>query len=409
MRSGSFMSFPSVPPFEDGCQLIRGPGRPFKRECPGKLVKMLFFTFLMAGLVIGTIFVSHMSEYYPAGSTFLSNSLSLCRDNLNSYIEPVQWVNPESWLRGLSIHHNMSDEELLWLASMAPQREGVPIQRVPKIAFMFLTRGPLPLAPLWERFFGGNQGLFSIYVHTHPNYKLDMPTSSVFYRRQIPSKEAQWGDVTMCDAERRLLANALLDFSNERFVLLSETCIPLHPFPIIYNYLILANESFIGAFDDPGPYGRGRYNPQMAPLITVEAWRKGSQWFELKRNLAVELVSDTLYYPKFKDFCIPGCYVDEHYFPTFLSIEFGPQLANRSVTSVDWSRGGAHPAMFGGGDITEAFLTNIREQRDCLYNGQPGSICFLFARKFSPSTLEPLVQLAPKFLDTVGSVDLRQR
>lgn len=204
--------------------------------------------------------------------------------------------------------------------------------------------------------------------------------------------------MSMCDAERRLLANALLDLSNERFVLLSESCIPLHNFSIIYRYLIRSRYSFVGSFDDPSPHGRGRYNLNLAPEVTFSHWRKGAQWFEVNRNVADKIVSDTKYYPKFKEFCRPSCYVDEHYFPTMLAIEAPQLIANRSVTWVDWSRGGAHPATFGRGDVTEAFLRRIIEGQNCLYNGQPSSLCFLFARKFAPSALEPLLNLTNTLL-----------
>ena len=63
-----------------------------------------------------------------------------------------------------------------------------PFSRTPKVAFMFLTRGPLPLSPLWERFFRGYEGLFTIYIHTNPSYKESMPQGSVFHGRRIPSK-----------------------------------------------------------------------------------------------------------------------------------------------------------------------------------------------------------------------------
>ncbi|CAI0378092.1 unnamed protein product [Linum tenue] len=53
---------------------------------------------------------------------------------------------------------------------------------------MFLTRGPLPLLPLWERFFKGHGKYFSIYVHTDPGYVLNVSSGSPFYGRQIPSK-----------------------------------------------------------------------------------------------------------------------------------------------------------------------------------------------------------------------------
>lgn len=202
----------------------------------------------------------------------------------------------------------------------------------------------------------------------------------------------------MCDAERRLIANALLDISNEWFILLSESCIPLYNFSTVYNYIKQSKYSFLGAFDDQGPYGRGRYSEKMLPEVNIAQWRKGSQWFEINRKLALYIVEDTKYYPKFADFCKPACYVDEHYFPTMLTIEAGELLANRSITWVDWSRGGAHPGTFGRADITEEFMKRIFEGQKCSYNDQPSSHCYLFARKFAPSALEPLFLLAPKFL-----------
>uniref|UniRef100_A0A0E0RKG3 Uncharacterized protein n=2 Tax=Oryza rufipogon TaxID=4529 RepID=A0A0E0RKG3_ORYRU len=308
----------------------------------------------------------------------------------------------ERWTRlpAASAWHNMSDEELLWAASMEPRVRRDPYRRVPKVAFMFLTRGPLPLAPLWERFFNGSGGreLFSIYVHSTPGYNPDFPTTSVFYRRQVPSQVAQWGQTNMFDAERRLLANALLDGGNERFVLVSESCVPLHGFPAVYGYLTASRHSFVGAFDDPGPHGRGRYRAGLAPEVSPEQWRKGAQWFEVDRSLAVFVVGDERYYPRFRELCRPPCYVDEHYLPTVLSIEAAGRIANRSVTWVDWSRGGAHPATFGGADVGEAWVRKAAAGQRCLYNGQPSEVCFLFARKLAPSALQPLLALPPTLL-----------
>ncbi|THG23782.1 hypothetical protein TEA_011672 [Camellia sinensis var. sinensis] len=184
-----------------------------------------------------------------------------------------------------SLIHNMSDEELLWRASMVPRIQELPYKNVPKVAFMFLTMGPLPLAPLWEMFFKGHEGFYTIYVHSHPSFNESVPESSVFHGRRIPSQPVYWGTISMIDGERRLIANALLDFSNQRFVLLSESCIPLFNFTTIYNYLMGSNLSFLGSFDDPRKPGRGRYNRQMWPAISISDWRKGSQWFEIHRDL----------------------------------------------------------------------------------------------------------------------------
>lgn len=281
---------------------------------------------------------------------------------------------------------------------MVPQVEEYPYEYVPKVAFMFLTKGPLPLAPLWELFFKGYEGYYSIYIHAHPSYNETRSQDSVFYGRRIPSQEVQWGSISMIDAERRLLANALLDFSNQRFVLLSESCIPLFNFTTIYNHLINSKLSFLGSFDDPRKPGRGRYNPKMAPNITIQDWRKGSQWFEVHRDVAIHMVSDRKYYSIFKEHCNPPCYNDEHYFPTLANIRYPNLISNRSVTWVDWSRAGPHPGRFIKGDVTEKFLNQIRFGSNCTYNGEVRSMCFLFARKFVWNTLEPLLNIAPKLL-----------
>jgi len=86
------------------------------------------------------------------------------------------------------VMHNMTDEELYWRASMAPMIRRAPDSRVPKVAFLFLVRGELPLRPLWEKFFEGHQGLYSIYVHAHPSYTGSPPADSVFHGRYIPSQ-----------------------------------------------------------------------------------------------------------------------------------------------------------------------------------------------------------------------------
>ncbi|XP_031491192.1 glycosyltransferase BC10-like [Nymphaea colorata] len=315
-----------------------------------------------------------------------------------SGIEKEELIGIEDWVEPRSAMHNMTDDELLWRASLVPKVGGYPYKRVPKVAFLFLTRGPLPLAPLWERFFKGHEGKFSIYVHTHPSYNETVAEESVFHGRRIPSKECGWGSISLLEAERRLLANALLDFSNERFVLLSEACIPLFPFATIYDYLINSRHSFVNVVDEPGPCGRGRYSNLMRTAIKPQEWRKGSQWFEMDRKLALEVVSDQKFFPVFKKYCRHSCYPDEHYIPTLVNVKFGRWSANRSVTWVDWSKGGAHPARFYRWDVTMDVLRKMRDGSRCMYNGNETSVCNLFARKMLPNSLVRLLNFGPKVL-----------
>ncbi|CAK7349695.1 unnamed protein product [Dovyalis caffra] len=375
-----------------------------------------FFFYLLifgCGLALG---IAHTSYIRDISFSFRLNQLSNNPSNTslaNSSISspsssPFVAINEnktgriglKEFLRVPNVSHDMNEEELLWRASMVPRLRNHPFQLVPKVAFLFLTRGPLPLAPLWELFFKGHQGLFSIYVHSNPSLNgiYTEEKTSVFYGRRIPSKEVQWGKISMLEAERRLLANALLDFSNQRFVLLSESCIPLFNFSTIYSYLMGSTTTFIEVYDLPGPVGRGRYNPKMRPVIRLDKWRKGSQWVEMDRRLAVEVVSDRSYFPVFQKFCKGSCYSDEHYLPTFVNMKFWKKNSNRTLTWVDWSNGGPHPHKFGRLDITIDFLERLRNWSKCEYNGRRTNICYLFARKFTPAALDRLLRFAPKVM-----------
>lgn len=213
-------------------------------------------------------------------------------------------------------------------------------------------------------------------------------------------QKVEWGKVNMIEAERRLLANALLDFSNQRFLLLSESCIPLFNFSTIYSYLMNSTENYVEAYDLAAPVGRGRYNHQMYPTISIQQWRKGSQWFEMDRDLAIEVISDTTYFPVFQKYCKGSCYADEHYLPTFVSIKFPERNSERTITWVNWTRGGPHPVRYIRTDVTEQFLQKLRSE-ECRYNEHTTNttnVCFLFARKFLPNALDRLLRFAPKIM-----------
>ena len=94
---------------------------------------------------------------------------------------------------------------------------------VPKLAFLVLTRGPMPLEPLWERFLSGAHGKYSIYVHATPGFDGLPASSRLFGSALIRSESVAWGSISVVDAERRLLASALADPANRRFILVSES------------------------------------------------------------------------------------------------------------------------------------------------------------------------------------------
>ncbi|GAB2250848.1 hypothetical protein Droror1_Dr00017098 [Drosera rotundifolia] len=280
----------------------------------------------------------------------------------------------------------------------------------PKIAFLFLTPGTLSFERLWHKFFEGHEDRFSVYVHA--SREKPWHVSPYFIGRDIRSDKVVWGKISMVDAERRLLANALRDPDNQHFVLLSDSCVPLHDFDYVYNYLMFPNVSFIDCFTDPGPHGNGRYSDHMLPEVEIKDFRKGSQWFTMKRQHAIIVMADSLYYTKFRLYCKPGmehgknCYADEHYLPTFFRRIDPGGIANWSVTHVDWSEGKWHPKSYRAQDVTYELLQNITSIDEslhvtsdekktvmlhpCMWNGHRRP-CYLFARKFYPETLDRLL------------------
>jgi len=127
---------------------------------------------------------SHISHSPPIQTNISINEKSLVITHKN-----VTSNGLEEFLKIPMAMHDMNEEELFWRASMIPMIHKPPFKQIPKVAFMFLTKGAVLLAPLWEKFFKGNEGLYSIYIHPNPSFNETVyDQSSVFHGRRIPSK-----------------------------------------------------------------------------------------------------------------------------------------------------------------------------------------------------------------------------
>lgn len=148
------------------------------------LVKVVsFLVIFVAGIVIGLSVSAHGVRNFSSRT-----ELFFPTPNYPPVCENKDCLSIRSFINPGQLTHEMTDEEIFWRASMVPRKEEYPYKRVPKVAFLFLTRGPLPLASLWDRFFHGHEELYSVYVHSLPGYKLDVSETSAFYGRQIPSQ-----------------------------------------------------------------------------------------------------------------------------------------------------------------------------------------------------------------------------
>ncbi|KAF5957912.1 hypothetical protein HYC85_005137 [Camellia sinensis] len=155
-----------------------------------------FFLF-STGLTIGSHLVP-TSEVSPSSLTSINSQLP---HHLHHSQTPPQQSQSQTKQKVLketfqnlksppNAMHNMEDEELIWRASMVPRIQLFPFKLVQKIALLFLVRGDLPLAPLWEKFFEGHEGFYSIYVHSNPSFNGTVAKDSMFYGRRVLSKES---------------------------------------------------------------------------------------------------------------------------------------------------------------------------------------------------------------------------
>ncbi|KAI3734598.1 hypothetical protein L6452_14070 [Arctium lappa] len=280
----------------------------------------------------------------------------------------------------------------------------------PKIAFLFLTNTHLHFAPLWENFFNPSNSksnqrkLYNIYVHADPDSDVDSP-GGVFENRFIPAKKTQRSSPTLISAARRLLATAVLDDSlNAYFALVSQHCIPLHSFRYVYKTLFQpptestqpSRLSFIEVLsEEPQLWDRyiARGKNAMLPEVPFDKFRVGSQFYTLTRAHSLLVIKDRKIWRKFRLPCldVDSCYPEEHYFPTLLSMEDPNGVSEYTLTRVNWTGSvNGHPHTYQPSEVSPELIRSLRVSNS--------SFSYLFARKFSPDCLRPLMDMAEKVI-----------
>jgi hypothetical protein len=142
------------------------------------------------------------------------------------------------------------------------------------------------------RFFANqDERTYLIRVHAPPNFTFDETNTNapaIFVGTEIkdPVFPVTWGGVSVVNAEKRLLKSALASTAPiaRRFVLLSESCVPIRTFPFTRDYLFDGDvfrrdvrgtdKSFLElGFDRHNRWpGRGREEIAKALPAKVRAW-----------------------------------------------------------------------------------------------------------------------------------------
>jgi hypothetical protein len=194
-----------------------------------------------------------------------------------------------------------------------------------KIAFIFLTYNNLKRPDIWNRFLDIKDdddninnskyiNNFTIYNHAKEPEKI---TDIVLKDKHIPEHiDTCWGCFSAVEANIFMLKEALKDPLNKKFILISDSCIPIVSFDTLYSELIKDDKSRIIFWDTNNT--EYRYNDIIEPEFPINEFIKHNGQGLIFNRLHSDLLVNNLtkYKDKWKNV---GC-VDEHYFGNVLKL-----------------------------------------------------------------------------------------
>ena len=111
-----------------------------------------------------------------------------------------------------------------------------------KIAFCFMVYDKINHEEVWKKFFeSADRSRYTIYIH----YKENVETKFDQYKLDH-CIDTKWGDVSLVKASNLLFRTAFEDdAANYKFVLVSNSCIPLKSFDYMYDFLTKDDKAYI--------------------------------------------------------------------------------------------------------------------------------------------------------------------
>lgn len=210
-----------------------------------------------------------------------------------------------------------------------------------KLAFCFLTYDNLSKPELWNIFFGSiDKNKYNIYLNNKYNFRGEYD-KYIIKNRYINTK---WGDISLIIATIKLLECAFNDIDNEYFILLSDKCIPLYNFNIIYNKIIEVGKSWVYTYN-----GSCVDYAKLSNLFEHKKILRNSQWVLLKRDIVNFIINNKNIIKLFNDVSIP----DEIFFG-YLFTHYNFDYYNCHMTYVKWENNRPHPKSYD--DITSDII-----------------------------------------------------
>jgi hypothetical protein len=217
----------------------------------------------------------------------------------------------------------------------------------PKIAFLFLTYNNLKRPDIWNKFFdieNNNNDIisssntfasskysnkFTIYNHAKEPENV---TDILLKGKHIPEHiETCWGCFGTVEANILMMKEAMKDSLNTKFILVSESCIPIVSFDKFYNEIMKDDKSRFKMWDNNNTIHR--YNDIVETDILVNNFVKHNGQGIILNRYHLELLVNSLskYKNNWKNM---GC-VDEHYFGNILKqLDLDFDINNNSKNSM---------------------------------------------------------------------------
>ena len=183
-----------------------------------------------------------------------------------------------------------------------------------KIAFLFLTYTNLKRPDIWNKFFDDkNSNKFTIYNHAK---EPEQVTDILLKDRHIPEHiNTGWGQFNLVEANILMIKNALEDPLNKKFILVSDSCIPIVSFDTFYNEIMKDSNTIITIHNN---INLDRYDKIINPNFPKEEFIKHSGSGLVLNVKHAKLLVSVLdnYKNNWKDvFC-----ADEHYIGNILRV-----------------------------------------------------------------------------------------
>ena len=150
-----------------------------------------------------------------------------------------------------------------------------------KIAFLFLTINDINFPEIWENYFKDNYDKISIYCHPKHPENVETPWLKKNIIKNLTTTE--WGHFT--NAIINLLKAALNDKNNIKFMIVSESCLPIKSFKKFYN--MLSNDHINTSYIDLQKFNLEhfkKFNDKNNLIKNTDKIIKHSGWWCLSRH-----------------------------------------------------------------------------------------------------------------------------